>query len=169
MHSARTTIIGSSILTLLLAACAPQGGTPPETTSMEGPDHVLLAPSALTWADAPGVLPKGAKIAVLEGDPSKPGPFTLRLQLPANYKVAPHYHPAIEHVTVISGTFKLGMGDTFDETVMEELPAGSFAVMQTGTRHFAMTRNGGTIQLHGIGPWGLTYVNPADDPREQQQ
>jgi quercetin dioxygenase-like cupin family protein len=130
-------------------------------------DHVLITPNQVVWADAPASLPAGAKIAVLEGDPSKPGPFTLRVSFPANYRIAPHWHPAVEHVTVISGTFSLGMGETFDESKLEELPVGGFAVMQTGTRHFAWSRNGGVVQLHGIGPWALNYVNPEDDPRNK--
>src|SRR3989344_3979075 len=89
----------------------------------------------------------------------------FRLEFPANYRVAPHWHPADEHVTVIAGTFALGMGETFDETKLEELGVGGFAMMRTGTRHFAWSKDGAVVQLHGIGPWGLTYVNPADDPR----
>ena len=151
---------------LILSSCKPQQvDNMMEKEKMAGPDHILVMAKDVDWKDVPAVLPAGAKIAVLEGDPSKPGPFTLRLQFPADYKIAPHFHPADEHVTVISGTFARGMGDTFDSAKLEELGAGGFAMMKTGASHFAWSKDGGVIQLHGIGPWSLTYVNPADDPR----
>lgn len=130
-------------------------------------DHIMVLPSDLTWKDGPASLPKGVMSAVTEGDPTKPGPFTMRLKLPANYKIPPHWHPAIEHVTVLSGSFHMGLGETFDESKAMMLPVGGFAVMQIGTRHFAFTKEESTIQLHGVGPWGITYVNPKDDPRSQ--
>jgi quercetin dioxygenase-like cupin family protein len=168
MHTTRLSLfIGSTVIAgLALAGCVSQkplqGGGEPFT--ME-PDHIFITESEVVWKDAPPVLPAGAKIAVLEGDPAKPGPFTLRLQFPAGYRVPPHWHPADEHVTVISGSVAIGMGETFDEAALKELGVGGFAMMRTGTRHFARSKDGAVIQLHGIGPWGLTYVNPADDPR----
>jgi len=90
-----------------------------------------------------------------------------RLKLPAEYVIAPHTHPAVEHVTVISGSLYMGMGDTVDKAASTRLPAGGFAVMPIGVQHYAWTAEATTIQLHGIGPWGITYVNPADDPRNQ--
>ena len=165
MHSRSSLLIGS-VLTLTLVACSPQKS--PQGTMEDkamGPDDILVMANDIAWADAPPVLPAGAKIAVLEGDPAKPGPFTLRIQFPASYRIAPHTHPADEHVTVISGTFARGMGSTFDESKLEELGPGGFAMMKTGMQHFAWSKDGAVVQLHGIGPWGLTYVNPADDPR----
>ncbi|HWP35091.1 MAG TPA: cupin domain-containing protein [Thermodesulfobacteriota bacterium] len=152
-------------LAFVLAAGLLGGAAASAQEKMGQEGHAFSTPKTLKWADAPASLPKGAKVAVLEGDPSKPGPFTLRLQMPANYRIAPHYHPAIEHVTVISGTFNIGMGEKADRKKGTTLPAGSFAVIQPETRHFAWTSGPTVIQLHGIGPWGLTYVNPADDPR----
>ncbi|MCI0595615.1 MAG: cupin domain-containing protein [candidate division Zixibacteria bacterium] len=140
----------------------PKEGTNPEAR----PDHIMLTEPELKWADAPPSLPPGAKLAVLEGDPAQPGPFTMRIKAPAGYKVPPHWHPADEHVTVISGSFFMGLGDKFDEKAMKELTPGGFAVMATGTRHFAMTKKETVVQVHGIGPWGINYVNPADDPRQ---
>ncbi|HWP81437.1 MAG TPA: cupin domain-containing protein [Bacteroidota bacterium] len=131
------------------------------------PDHIMVVPSDLTWKDGPASLPKGVKSAITEGDPTKAGPFTMRLKLPANYNIPAHWHPAIEHVTVLSGSFYMGLGDVFDEAKARKLPVGGFAVMAIGTRHFAFTKEESTIQLHGIGPWGITYVNPKDDPRNQ--
>lgn len=129
-------------------------------------DHIMVVPADLTWKDGPASLPKGAQFAVIEGDPSKDGPFTLRLKLPANYKVPPHWHPAIEHVTVMSGSFYMGLGEMSDESNATKMPVGGFAVMAIGTRHFAFTKEEATIQLHGIGPWAINYVNPKDDPRK---
>jgi quercetin dioxygenase-like cupin family protein len=130
-----------------------------------GAPHVMLTGGDLKWVDGPPTLPAGAKAAGMEGNAKEPGLFTLRLKFPANYKISPHWHPADEHVTVISGTFYMGMGDKFDETATKELPTGSFIVMPTKQAHFAMTKGETVVQLHGMGPWGITYVNPADDPR----
>lgn len=130
-------------------------------------DHVMVTAKDVKWADAPPSLPKGAKLAVLEGDTSKPGPFTMRLKLPDGYKVPPHWHPAVEHVTVLGGTFNLGVGEKFDTAKAKALPAGSFVVLPEKTPHFVSTKGETTIQVHGMGPWGLTYVNPADDPRKK--
>jgi hypothetical protein len=128
---------------------------------------IVVPPDQVTWGPPPPALPPGAKIAVLEGNPSEAGPFTMRLQIPDRYRIPPHYHPAIEHVTVLKGTFKVGMGEKFDASAMTSLPTGTFAALQPGTRHFAEAQGETLLQIHGVGPWGLTYVNPADDPRKQ--
>ncbi|MCI0330030.1 MAG: cupin domain-containing protein [candidate division Zixibacteria bacterium] len=130
------------------------------------PDHVMFTGMELAWKDAPPALPPGAKMAVLEGDPAQPALFTMRIKVPAGYKVPPHWHPADEHVTVISGSLFMGLGEKFDEKGMKELPPGGFAMMVTGTRHFAMAKKESEIQVHAMGPWGINYVNPADDPRQ---
>ena len=126
--------------------------------------HIMLTTNDLKWTE-PASLPPGAKLAVLEGDPNAPGPFTMRVKLPANYKIPAHWHPVDEHVTVLSGTFNMGMGDKLDEKTSQELPRGSFVVMPAKTHHFAWTKAETIVQLHGIGPWGINYINPADDPR----
>lgn len=134
------------------------------------PGHVMLQPSAMQWTDAPNSLPAGAKITILEGDPSKAGPFTLRLQAPPEYKVMPHYHPAIEHVTVIEGELYMGHGDKFDETKATAMPAGSFSAIPVKMTHYAFTKSKTTIlQLHGIGPWDIIYVDPTNDPRKAKK
>lgn len=130
----------------------------------ESGGHMILTPAELKWADVPS-LPPGAKIAVVEGPMTEAVPFTIRLMFPANYKIPAHWHPAIEHVTVISGTFNLGMGDKLDRSATKPLPAGSIAIMQPKTNHFAWTSAETIIQVHGVGPWGINYVNQADDPR----
>ena len=127
--------------------------------------HILITPTTeLKWTE-PEALPAGVKLAVLEGDPSAAGSFTMRLKLPANFKIPAHWHPVDEHVTVLSGTFNMGMGDKLDEKAGKELPQGSFVVMPAKTNHFAWTKVETVIQLHGSGPWGINYVNPSDDPR----
>ena len=136
------------------------------TTSM--PDHGFQTKEEMKWMAGPASLPTGAKVALLEGDPSKEGPFTLRLQLPDGYSIQPHSHPGVEHVTVISGTFNLGMGEKFDKSSGRALTEGSFAFMPPGMRHFAWTTGETVIQLHGVGPWKINYVNPADDPRNKK-
>ncbi|MEX2271109.1 MAG: cupin domain-containing protein [Vicinamibacterales bacterium] len=130
--------------------------------------HVMVLPDAITWGPGPASLPPGTQAAMLEGNPAKPGPFTMRLKLPDGYAIAPHWHPADEHVTVLQGTFIMGLGDTMDRSKGHELSAGAFAMMPTGTRHFAWTRGETILQLHGTGPWGVNYVNPSDDPRRKQ-
>lgn len=129
--------------------------------------HLMLGPDEIKWGAAPPSLPRGAMLAVIEGKPSEPGPFTMRLKFPAGFKVAPHSHPAIEHLTVLSGTINLGMGDTFDTGKLTPMRAGSFIVMPVGTNHFVQTKEETLIQVHGVGPWGVKYVNPEDDPGEK--
>lgn len=128
-----------------------------------GQAHVLTA-DQLSWGPAPAILPAGARLAVLDGDPTKAGPFTMRLAMPAGYRIPPHFHQVDEHVTVISGAFQVGMGETFDEGKLTTLLPGTYGVIPPGMRHFARADKATVIQLHGVGPWGLTYVNPADGP-----
>lgn len=128
--------------------------------------HVMVTPADLKWADVPS-LPRGAKIAVIEGPLDKAVPFTFHFKLPDNYQIPAHWHPAIEHVTVISGTFNMGIGDKLDQSKTKPLSAGSVAIMQPKTNHFAWTKGETIIQIHGVGPWAINYVNPADDPRKK--
>ena len=137
--------------------------------SKQGPaHHTALAPEELKWGPAPPGLPAGAELAVVSGDPSKAGlPFTMRAKFPDGYKVPPHWHPTDENVTVIQGTINLGTGDKFDESAAKALPAGSFAMMPKAMHHFAWATGETIIQIHGTGPFAITYVNPADDPRNK--
>lgn len=134
--------------------------------TMDG--HTVVAPQEIKWGPAPGVLPAGAEAAVLLGDPSKEGLFALRLKLPKGYSIAPHTHPADEVVTVVSGTFLLGMGETADRDDVQALPAGSFFALPPNSPHYAFTDEETVVQISTVGPWGLTYVNPEDDPRKIQ-
>jgi quercetin dioxygenase-like cupin family protein len=126
--------------------------------------HVLVRPTDLKWGAPPPFLAKGATFVVVSGDPGQPGPFTIRLKLPAGYKIAPHWHPTDENVTVLSGTFALGMGEKFDRTAMKDLPAGGYAVLPAQMRHFALAKTAAIVQVHATGPFAFNYVNPADDP-----
>jgi hypothetical protein len=130
-------------------------------------DHSMVMAADLKWADVPS-LPPGAQMAVLEGPMNQTVPFTARLRFPANYRIPPHWHPAVEHVSVLSGTFYMGTGEKIDTTKATALRRGDFAVMQVKAPHFAYTTTEPVeVQLHGVGPWGITYLNPADDPRSK--
>jgi quercetin dioxygenase-like cupin family protein len=125
----------------------------------------MLTPGDIKWGDAPPVFPKGAKMAVLYGDPSKPGElFIVRLKMPAGYKIPAHWHPTDENVTVISGALNMGMGDKLDPAKSKAFPAGSFVVAPAKTNHFAFAKQAAIVEVAAIGPFAITYVNPADDP-----
>lgn len=132
-------------------------------------DHIMKTSEELEWKEGLKSLPAGSQVAMLEGDPTKKGPFAIRLKFPANYKIPPHWHPQIEHITVIEGQFFMGAGEKFDQAQGKGLPVGGFAVMPIKFRHFAFTADQpATVQLHGMGPWDIIYVNSADDPRKQK-
>lgn len=132
-------------------------------------DGMVVAHARLSgWGAAPAALPAGARALVLEGDPTKAELFTMRLWLPNNYVIQPHHHPAWEHLTIISGVLHLGMGNQFTMANATELRAGSFVAIPSGMRHFVHAAGETVVQLHAMGPWTLTYVNPADDPRNRQ-
>ncbi len=136
---------------------------PPPPAPAPGP-HTLLAPNKIVWGEGPPNMPPGAKLAVISGDPSMPGPFVVRAELPAGYTIAPHWHPTDEHVTVLAGTFAFGMGDTLDKAALQDLPAGGYALMPAEMHHYAMAKTATTLQIHAVGPLVFNYVNPADDP-----
>jgi quercetin dioxygenase-like cupin family protein len=118
----------------------------------------------LKWGPAPAVFPAGAQMAVLQGNPGGTGLFTVRLRMPNGYRIAPHTHPTDEHVTVVSGTFRVGMGKTFAEKGMMAVHAGGFVTAPASQPHFAVARGETVVQVHAIGPFAMTYVNPADTP-----
>ena len=138
------------------------------TGAMSADEHVMAQPGSLKWAAAPPVLPKGAQIAVLYGDPDKAEPFVFRLKFPAGYEVAAHMHPNDYDVTLLAGTMYLGMGDKFDPARGDGLTAGSYLHLPKGTHHYEWTNEDTVIELSGVGPVGMTYLDPADDPRKTQ-
>jgi arylsulfatase A-like enzyme len=137
--------------------------------SDHGPVGDIITPDNVKWQEGPASLRKGVKMAVMEGDPRKEGPFVLRMKLPDGFRVLPHSHPKDERVTVISGTLYLGMGDKFDEKGAKALPAGSYARTPAGRKHFGWVKGETVLQLHGEGPWSIEYVDPKDDPRERRK
>ena len=145
-------------LITLASAASPQGG-----------DHKMLGPQDVKWAKAPPSVPPGAEASVLYGDPAKDGLFVLRLKFPKGYALPPHTHPKPEIVTIISGTFILGMGNVADKAKAKPLPAGSFFAFEPGMAHYAFTDEETVVQINSTGPWGVTYVNPKDDPRQKKQ
>jgi quercetin dioxygenase-like cupin family protein len=126
------------------------------------------ATSSLNWGPAPAVFPAGAKMAVESGDPSKSGEFIVRLSLPANYRIPPHWHPTDEHVTIRSGTFYVGMGDALDKTKTKPMAAGDTGSIPAKMHHFALTKDAVVLSIRSEGPFALTYVNPADDPQHKK-
>lgn len=122
---------------------------------------------SVAWGPAPAVFPAGAKFAVLQGDPSQAGVFTVRLDMPDGYTIAPHFHPTDEHITVIQGTFLVGLGDKLDFTNPLTLAPGGFATAPANHHHYARAKGHTVVQVHGMGPFSLTYVNPADDPQQK--
>jgi len=129
--------------------------------------HVVVAPDQIKWGTAPPSLPSGAQLAVLEGDPSKAGvPFAIRAKFPDGYRVPPHWHPTDERIVVLQSTLGMGVGEKFDSASGHELPVGSYALMPKGVRHFVWAKGETVIQVTGIGPLEINYVNPADDPRK---
>jgi quercetin dioxygenase-like cupin family protein len=140
----------------------------PHAGQDEHAKHTVVLADQVQWKPGPDSLPSGAQFVVLEGDPSKEGAFTMRLKLPSNYRIPPHTHPKVERVTVLQGSFRLGSGRHFDEQKMQRLTAGSFFIMPPGMEHYAATDQETIVQLNGFGPWGIQYINPADDPRKKR-
>jgi quercetin dioxygenase-like cupin family protein len=158
--------------TLLIVSCAmgrpssSQEPTHPAAAALGS--HIMLAPEDFKWEDCSPALPPGAKCAVLEGDLKAANVlFGYRVKVPDGYRIAPHFHPADEHLVVVAGMFNMGMGDTFDVEATKPMKAGSFMVMPRGTHHYAWTTGETVVHVYAVGPWGITYVNPADDPRGQ--
>jgi hypothetical protein len=128
--------------------------------------HVLVPADQVRWAPAPPVLPAGAELAVLEGNPSEAGPVTMRLRLPAQYDIPAHWHSMAERVTVLSGSFHVGMGDKLDRNESQTLAPGGFVSLPAKMHHFAWTSAPTIVQISLEGPFDLYYVNPADNPQK---
>lgn len=157
--------IGLTAFAVLTAGALTALAMPPVQTG----EQKLLAPADIKWGPGPASLPPGAEAAVLYGDPTKEGLFAMRLKFPKGYRIAPHTHPKPEIVTVITGTFRLGTGDTADLSKAKALTAGSFIALPPGHAHFAGADEDTVVQLNSTGPWSVAYVNPKDDPRTKTQ
>jgi quercetin dioxygenase-like cupin family protein len=144
---------------------APASTAPAQTAG----EHKVVSQQDVKWGPGPASIPPGSQAVMLYGDPAKDGLFAMRLKLPKDYHIPPHTHPKPEIVTVLAGTVRLGMGKTADKSTAQALPAGSFFALPPGMEHFVFFDEETVIQLNSNGPWGLTYVNPKDDPRQKTQ
>jgi anti-sigma factor ChrR (cupin superfamily) len=165
MRRVRATVI------VLAVAAAIAASTAGALRAQQGTEskHVMVAASEVKWGPAPPSLPPGAQMAALDGDPSVAGkPYVIRAKFPDGYRVAPHWHPADENIVVLSGSFSVGTGDTFNEGTMMALAPGGYAKMPKEVHHYAMAKGETVIQIHGTGPFVVTYVNPKDDPRNKK-
>jgi hypothetical protein len=160
---------GKKILFLPLAALAVSLGVASlaqAQTAAAGDNTVMTNPADVKWGEAPPDLPKGAKAAVLYGDPGKPGPFTVRLKTPAGYKIPAHWHSQDENLTVISGTLYLGIGDKLDMHHGHALKTGGYHFLPAKVHHYAYSKVPTVIQVSGTGPFDITYINPDDNPNK---
>ncbi len=159
-------MLGTLLLVLLLPGTLQAQNEPPGLTVDQGPDQQLLyLPETVEWQAAPASLEPGAEVAVLEGNPSEPGVFTMRIKMPDEFIISPHWHPGVERVTVLAGQFCLGAGEELNREAAEQLDPGSYTAIPPETRHYAIADGETVIQLTSIGPWEINYVNPGDDPR----
>ncbi|HEV7990964.1 MAG TPA: cupin domain-containing protein [Gemmatimonadaceae bacterium] len=154
------------------AACAQQPTASQPARATAASAFAASLPSATPvpepqWGPAPPSFPAGAQMAVLQGNPASTSLFTVRLRFPSGYKIAPHTHPTDENVTVIRGTFLVGMGTRFESKGMLTLPAGGFVTAPANHAHYALAQGQTEVQVHAMGPFAMTYINPADDPQNQ--
>jgi quercetin dioxygenase-like cupin family protein len=158
-------IVSQSLLIGIVALASAASAATAQTADA----HKVVSPQEIKWAPAPASLPPGAELAVLYGDPSKEGVFAMRIKAAKGYYIPPHTHPKPEINTVISGTVRLGMGETADQSKAQPLPAGSFFALAPGMAHYVFFDEDTVVQVNTAGPWGLSYVNPKDDPRQKSQ
>jgi quercetin dioxygenase-like cupin family protein len=168
----RLTTLSTVLLAIAATAvCAQQPTSPSGNAKASAAANVAAAAAAkrsddLQWGPAPAIFPPGAEMAVLQGDPGSTNLFTVRLRFPNGYRIAPHTHPSDEHVTVISGTFLVGMGTTVaDKKTMLTLKPGGFVTAPANHAHYAVAQGPTVVQVHAMGPFAMTYSNPADTPK----
>jgi quercetin dioxygenase-like cupin family protein len=152
---------------LLLATAVVLAAVQVPSAQAPAPSVLYLTPDKINWKPVPAGLPAGAQIAVLSGDPASDAPFVLRLKMPDGYKIAPHRHPVTETTTVLSGEFRVGTGDAWDDSKLQSLPAGSIFSIPPNQSHFATAHGETVIQTQGLGPYKRVYVNTADEPSKK--
>src|SRR3954469_23967792 len=157
-------ITGMLMSAMAFAQTATKSKTAARSPASAAAQPIVMNLDNMKWGPAPADLPPGAQIAVLEGDPSKAVPYTIRVKFPDGYKVQPHWHPVAEKVTVLSGTLKVGMGAKWDDSNPTTLSSGGFAVMPARMKHFAWSTGETVLQIHGTGPFKIIYVNASDKP-----
>lgn len=162
----RSLLLGT-ILSVFLIACTTEAQAQTENQIPdEGPErHLTYTPEEVEWQDGPGSFEEGAQFAVLEGDPSEAGVFTMQIKMPDGFVINPHWHPNVERVTVLQGTFHLGDGEEVDREAAQALPVGTYTSMPPEMTHYAIAEGETIIQLTSVGPWVINYVNDDDDPR----
>ena len=171
--AAAALLIGFLLVGCQQAQSGPETEESPPARQQAKPEseHFTVLPDQINWLSPPppaAFLPEGVEIAFVEGAvPTLPLPFTFRLKFPPGSRLMPHTHPTIEKLTVISGTLHQGIGEVFDQAATETVPAGGFSYRAPGIPHFVWFDEETVLQFHGTGPFGLTYVNPADDPRNK--
>ena len=131
--------------------------------------HLVVPHDQLTWSPVPPQFPAGAELAVVQGNPGGDGFYVVRVRMPDGYKIMPHWHPTAENVTVLSGTLHVGSGDKFDTTMGDALGAGGYVSLPGLMHHYAWSEGPTEIQIHGVGPFAIFYINPADDPSHMQK
>jgi len=138
------------------------------TLAHSGSANNAFTPDQVKFGPAPPFLQPGAQLAVLEGDPgASSGDYTVRLKMPDGYKIGPHWHPKRENVTVVSGTLKFAIGDKFEQSKMTDFPTGSFAYLDPDMHHYVMASGETIVQIHGMSPLQINYVNAEDDPTKK--
>lgn len=160
----KTQVLAVSVLALVFSA------SPAVSSGLadRGPDEpIIVSDDQVKWQPGPGSLAPGAQFALIEGNPAEEGYFMLRIKMPDGFRIAPHTHPGVERLTVLSGTFRLGHGEQIDEETTMDLGAGSYFSMPPQMAHFAIAQGETVVQLASIGPWEIDYIDPADDPRLQ--
>ena len=165
MTSATRSTVAVHLASLLLGCAAILGAAGP--SQAEGMHHTMVRGDAVQWGPAPPSLPPGAQAAALLGSPAKEGPFVLRLKLPAGFTIPPHRHSKDEFVTVIQGGFAVGSGETMTPASLTLLPAASFVHLPAGMPHFARAEGETIVQINGVGPFDVIYLDPKDDPRRK--
>lgn len=152
--------IVNTVIAVILAGLA--------SAAIAGESDGFVNPKDIHWGPAPAAIPKGAKIAVLQGDPFKSGPFVIRLMVPAGYEIPPHWHTQDESLTVISGSFYFGTGDKAETRNAPTISAGAFHHLSGKDHHYLVARTASVIQINGNGPFDVTYINAVDDPRKSR-
>ena len=175
MKKSRLLMLTSLLGIVLYAGCSDDDGTAdpsqgPQSAMASAPLHAGAHQDLtddIPWVPAPPQYPPGALFALLQGNPSVPGEaFAVRFRMPPGYTIPPHWHPGEEAVTVIRGTFRFGMGDSISEGGwLPPIRQGGFVIAARNTHHFVRAQTQVEIQVHGVGPSAINYVNPEDDPR----
>ena len=171
MWNRRSAVVALLVASLAVAASAQAPAKPSAGPAAQHGAAVhppMVNASELKWGPGPDAFNPGVQLAVVDGDPSKTGPFVIRAKFPDGFKVMPHWHPTDENVTVMSGAMVAGMGEKWDDAAMKTFTAGGFARMPAKSPHYVVAKGETVVQVHGTGPFALTYVNPADDPRTKK-